>query len=46
MLSRVYFIYAVLILAGFAYSSHIGLSFWDAVKTGKWKPQGHSAYHK
>ncbi len=45
-MKKVFIIYGTLICLVFLYATRIGWTVADSLASGKWGPQGHSAYHK
>jgi len=45
-MKKAFLVYGTVISLVFAYASYTGWSVSDSVQSGKWGPQGHSAYHK
>jgi len=45
-MKQAFLIYGTIICLVFAYATHSGWTVTDSLTSGKWGPQGHSAYHK
>lgn len=45
-MKKAFIVYGIATCLIFAYASYNGWTVADSVKSGKWRPHGHSAYHK
>jgi len=45
-MKRGFLFYGTAICLIFAYATYSGWTIADSLKSGKWGPKGHSAYHK